>query len=108
MIAYEACVRLCLHSWSTDSVSEASYFLNNECTIMRNAFSLQRFFLHSEEELLGKGPSELVTETSAPKSKKNIGKIRLQGLYLLILPLHFTTCRNCSSCAYKNMILHSS
>ncbi|KAG7535580.1 hypothetical protein ISN45_Aa08g029930 [Arabidopsis thaliana x Arabidopsis arenosa] len=78
MIAYEACVRLCLHSWSTDSVSEASYFLNNECTIMRNAFSLQRFFLHSEEELLGKGPSELVTETSAPKSKKNIGKIRLQ------------------------------
>ncbi|XP_023639737.1 uncharacterized protein LOC17874910 isoform X2 [Capsella rubella] len=78
MIAYEACVRLCLHSWSTDSVSEASYFLNNECTTMRNAFSLQRFFLQSEEELLGKGPSELVTETSAPKSKKTIGKIRLQ------------------------------
>jgi hypothetical protein len=78
MIAYEACVRLCLHSWSTDSVSEASYFLNNECTIMRNAFSLQRFFLHSEEELLGKGPSELVTETSVPKSKKTIGKIKLQ------------------------------
>ncbi|XP_010484364.1 PREDICTED: uncharacterized protein LOC104762712 isoform X2 [Camelina sativa] len=78
MIAYEACVRLCLHSWSTDSVSEASYFLNNECKIMRNAFSLQRFFLQSEEELLGKGPSELVTETSAPKSKKTIGKIRLQ------------------------------
>ncbi|XP_010463075.1 PREDICTED: uncharacterized protein LOC104743712 isoform X2 [Camelina sativa] len=78
MIAYEACVRLCLHSWSTDGVSEASYFLNNECKTMRNAFSLQRFFLQSEEELLGKGPSELVTETSAPKSKKTIGKIRLQ------------------------------
>jgi len=89
MIAYEACVRLCLHSWSTDSVSEASYFLNNECTIMRNAFSLQRFFLHSEEELLGKGPSELVTETSVPKSKKTIGKIKLQGIHICIFfPFH--------------------
>ncbi|VVB18127.1 unnamed protein product [Arabis nemorensis] len=78
MIAYEACVRICLHSWSMDSVSEASYFLKNECTIMRNAFSLQKFFLQSEEELLGKRPSELVTETSAPKSKKTIGKIRLE------------------------------
>ncbi|CAH2043347.1 unnamed protein product [Thlaspi arvense] len=78
MIAYEACVRLCLHSCSTDSVSKASYFLDNECTIIRNAFSLEKFFLQSEEELLGKGPSELVTEASAPKSKKSIGKIRLQ------------------------------
>uniref|UniRef100_A0A1J3H0H0 Uncharacterized protein n=1 Tax=Noccaea caerulescens TaxID=107243 RepID=A0A1J3H0H0_NOCCA len=78
MIAYEACVRLCLHSSSTDRVRDATYFLNNECTVMRNAFSLEKFFLQSEEELLGKRPSELVTETSAPKSKKTIGKIRLQ------------------------------
>ncbi|CAN8264255.1 unnamed protein product [Cochlearia groenlandica] len=78
MIAYEACIRLCLHSWSMDSVSEASYFLKNECTIMRNAFCLEKFFLQSEEELLGSRPSDLVTETSAPKSKKTIGKIKLQ------------------------------
>ncbi|CAH8374965.1 unnamed protein product [Eruca vesicaria subsp. sativa] len=78
MIAYEACMRLCLHSLSVDRVNEASYFLNNECKTMRNAFSLEKFFLQSEEELLGKGPCELVTEASAPKSKKTIGKIRLQ------------------------------
>lgn len=105
MIAYEACVRICLHSWSMDSVSEASYFLKNECTIMRNAFNLQKFFLQSEEELLGKRPSELVTETSAPKSKKTIGKIRLEGiqLHLFFLPLHF-----CSTCVYESMFFNSS
>lgn len=79
MIAYEACMRLCLHSSSVDRVSEASYFLNNECKTMRNAFSLEKFFLQSEEELLGKGPCELVTEASAPKTKKTIGKIRVQA-----------------------------
>lgn len=89
MIAYEACVRLCLHSLKTDRVSDASYFLNNECTVMRNTFSLEKFFLQSEEELLGKRPSELVTETSAPKSKKTIGKIRLQGMYTFIYLLFF-------------------
>lgn len=78
MIAYEACMRLCLHSQSVDRVHEASYFLNNECKTMRKAFSLEKFFLQSEEELLGKGPCELVTEPSAPKNKKTIGKIRVQ------------------------------
>ncbi|WZZ00789.1 hypothetical protein YC2023_073117 [Brassica napus] len=78
MIAYEACMRLCLHSQSVDRVNEASYFLNNECKTMRKAFSLEKFFLQSEEELLGKGPCELVTEPSAPKNKKTIGKIRVQ------------------------------
>ncbi|CAN6983094.1 unnamed protein product [Brassica oleracea var. botrytis] len=78
MIAYEACMRLCLHSMSVDRVNEASYFLNNECKTMRKAFSLEKFFLQSEEELLGKGPCELVTEPSAPKNKKTIGKIRVQ------------------------------
>ncbi|XP_010519228.1 PREDICTED: uncharacterized protein LOC104798734 [Tarenaya hassleriana] len=80
MIAFEACLRLCLHSSAAAyGVNEASYFLNNECTLLRNAFGLQKYFLQSEEELLGKGPSGLVTETTtAPKSKKTVGKIKLQ------------------------------
>ncbi|EOA22210.1 hypothetical protein CARUB_v10002794mg [Capsella rubella] len=78
MISYEACVRLCLHSWDTDSASEASYFLNDDCILMRTAFGLQNFFIQSEEELLGNRPSSLVTEASAPKFKRSVGKIKLQ------------------------------
>lgn len=44
MISYEACVRLCLHSWETDSVTEASYFLNDDCTLIRNAFGWETCF----------------------------------------------------------------
>ncbi|VVB09773.1 unnamed protein product [Arabis nemorensis] len=67
------CVRLCIRSWETDCVSEASYFLK-----MRNAFGLQKFFLQSEEDLLGNRPSVLVTETTAPKFKRGVGKIELE------------------------------
>ncbi|WZZ91663.1 hypothetical protein YC2023_120242 [Brassica napus] len=38
MICYEACVRLCLHSLAEDSDIEASYFLKNDCVLLRNAF----------------------------------------------------------------------
>nr|VDD34137.1 unnamed protein product [Brassica oleracea] len=78
MICYEACVRLCLHSLAADSDNEASYFLKNDYVLLRNAFGLQSFLLQSEEELLGDRPSNLVTDTTPQKSKKNVGKIKLQ------------------------------
>ncbi|KAL0888189.1 hypothetical protein Bca101_012172 [Brassica carinata] len=78
MICYEACVRLCLHSLAKDSDSEASYFLKNDCVLIRNAFGLQHLLLRYEEELLGDTPSNLVTETTHQKTKKNVGKIKLQ------------------------------
>uniref|UniRef100_A0A0D3EGF9 Uncharacterized protein n=1 Tax=Brassica oleracea var. oleracea TaxID=109376 RepID=A0A0D3EGF9_BRAOL len=78
MICYEACVRLCLHSLAEDSDIEASYFLKNDCVLLRNAFGLQSFLLQSEEELLGDRPSNLVTDTNPQKSKKIVGKIKLQ------------------------------
>ncbi|WZZ22695.1 hypothetical protein YC2023_124082 [Brassica napus] len=68
MICYEACVRLCLHSLAADSDNEASYFLKNDCVLLRNAFGLQSFLLQSEEELLGDRPSNLV-----------IGKIKMES-----------------------------
>lgn len=37
VIAYDACVRLCLHAWAR-SCMEAPMFLENECALLREAF----------------------------------------------------------------------
>lgn len=37
VIAYDACVRLCLHSWARGCM-EAPVFLDNECALLRDAF----------------------------------------------------------------------
>lgn len=78
VVAYDACVRLCLHSWARGCTEEAPIFLENECALLRNAFSLQQILLQSEEELLAKQSSELVSEGLAPKPKKTIGKMKVQ------------------------------
>ncbi|KAA8528345.1 hypothetical protein F0562_035700 [Nyssa sinensis] len=77
VIAYDACVRLCLHAWAKQCM-EAPMFLENECAMLRNAFGLQTVLLQSEEELLVKRSSELVSEGSAPKPKKMVGKMKVQ------------------------------
>ncbi|CAK9148987.1 unnamed protein product [Ilex paraguariensis] len=77
VIAYEACVRLCLHSWAKGCM-EAPIFLENENALLRNAFGLQQVLLQSEEELLVKRSSELATEGAAPKPKKMVGKMKVQ------------------------------
>lgn len=38
VVAYDACVRLCLHSWARGCTEEAPLFLENECALLRNAF----------------------------------------------------------------------
>lgn len=78
VISYDACVRLCLHSWAKGCTEEAPYFLNNECASLRNSFGLQQVLLQPEEELLAKRSSELVIEGAAPKSKKTFGKMKVQ------------------------------
>ncbi|XP_059631017.1 uncharacterized protein LOC132273926, partial [Cornus florida] len=77
VIAYDACVRLCLHAWARQCM-EAPMFLENECALLRNAFGLQQVLLQSEEELLMKRTSELSNEGSAPKPKKMVGKMKVQ------------------------------
>ncbi|CAL9748396.1 unnamed protein product [Musa acuminata subsp. burmannicoides] len=77
VIAYDACVRLCLHSWARGCI-EAPIFLDNECTLLRDAFSLRQILLQSEEELLAKRSPELVSEGAGPKPKKIIGKMKVQ------------------------------
>uniref|UniRef100_A0A1D1Z558 Calcium-dependent secretion activator n=1 Tax=Anthurium amnicola TaxID=1678845 RepID=A0A1D1Z558_9ARAE len=77
VIAYDACVRLCLHSWAKGCM-EAPAFLDNECALLRNAFGLQQILLQSEEELLATRSSKHVSEVPAAKLKKMIGKIKVQ------------------------------
>ncbi|KAB1203895.1 hypothetical protein CJ030_MR8G020764 [Morella rubra] len=77
VIAYDACVRLCLHAWAMECM-EAPMFLENECALLRDAFGLRPVLLQSEDELLVKRTSELVGEGVAPKPKKIIGKMRVQ------------------------------
>ncbi|KAJ9146509.1 hypothetical protein P3X46_028765 [Hevea brasiliensis] len=77
VIAYDGCVRLCLHAWARGCM-EAPMFLENECALLREAFGVQNVLLQSEEELLAKRSSELVNEGAAPKPKKIIGKMKVQ------------------------------
>ncbi|KAM0873373.1 hypothetical protein ACQ4PT_038102 [Festuca glaucescens] len=77
VLAYDACVRLCLHAWARGCM-EAPVFLENECTLLRDTFSLQDVLLQSEEELMTKRASELVTEGAPSKPKKTIGKMKVQ------------------------------
>ncbi|XP_057986527.1 uncharacterized protein LOC110641989 [Hevea brasiliensis] len=84
VIAYDGCVRLCLHAWARGCM-EAPMFLENECALLREAFgfyflicSVQNVLLQSEEELLAKRSSELVNEGATPKPKKIIGKMKVQ------------------------------
>ncbi|KAL7208179.1 hypothetical protein ACSBR1_030014 [Camellia fascicularis] len=77
VIAYDACVRLCLHAWAKQCM-EAPMFLENECALLRDTFSLQQVLLQSEEELLVKRSSEHVSEGTARKPKKMVGKMKVQ------------------------------
>uniref|UniRef100_A0A7N0UP95 Uncharacterized protein n=1 Tax=Kalanchoe fedtschenkoi TaxID=63787 RepID=A0A7N0UP95_KALFE len=79
VIAYDACVRLCLNAWSR-GCQEAPMFLENECNLLRDAFGLQQVLLQSEEELMTKRSLESCSEgaAAAPKPKKVVGKLKVQ------------------------------
>ncbi|GER26185.1 maturase K [Striga asiatica] len=77
VLSYDACVRLCLHSWAKGCM-EAPPFLESECALLREAFGLKHVLLQSEEELMKKDSSDLVGEGAYVKSKKTIGKIKVQ------------------------------
>ncbi|XP_021740327.1 uncharacterized protein LOC110706680 [Chenopodium quinoa] len=77
VVAYDACVRLCLNAWAR-SCMEAPVFLENECALLRSAFGLQQILLQSEEEILAKRGSEVAVEGAPQKPKKIIGKMKVQ------------------------------
>ncbi|KAK9758272.1 hypothetical protein RND81_01G219800 [Saponaria officinalis] len=77
VLAYDACVRLCLNAWAR-GCTEAPIFLENECALLRDAFGLQQILLQSEEEVLSKRGSEVAIEKAPTKPKKIIGKMKVQ------------------------------
>lgn len=77
VITYDACVRLCLKNWSI-GCPEARAFLKNECSLLRDAFSLDKILLQPEEELLNKKTSEVVVHGAIKKQQKTCGKLRVQ------------------------------
>ncbi|CAL5189488.1 unnamed protein product [Lathyrus oleraceus] len=77
VIAYDACARLCLHAWAMQCM-EAPMFLENECSLLRDAFGLRQVLLQPEEELLVKCNAELSSEGVVPKPKILIGKLKVQ------------------------------
>lgn len=85
VIAYDACVRLCLHAWAQSYCAEVKGFLENESALLRDAFGLQHVLLQSEAELLAeRRPSQPINTLAAPAPKhvKASGKIKLQGTLL--------------------------
>ncbi|KAK4359130.1 hypothetical protein RND71_021359 [Anisodus tanguticus] len=77
VLAYDACVRLCLHAWARGCI-EAPMFLESECALLRSSFRLQQVLLQSEEELMVNRSSELPKEAAAPKPKQMVGKMEIQ------------------------------
>lgn len=77
VVSYDACARLCLNLWAK-GCKESAFFLDNECAVLRDAFSLRHVLLQSEEELLSKKSSELISGAAVPKPKKTVGKIKVQ------------------------------
>ncbi|KAJ8551142.1 hypothetical protein K7X08_000512 [Anisodus acutangulus] len=77
VLAYDACVRLCLHAWARGCI-EAPMFLESECALLRSSFRLQQVLLQSEEELMVNRSSELPKEAAAPKPKQMVGKMKIQ------------------------------
>ncbi|CAL9001820.1 unnamed protein product [Prunus brigantina] len=79
VIAYDACVRVCLHAWAQSCCTEVQCFLENECALLRDAFGLQHVLLQSEDELLAeRRPSHLLSTSAAPRHLKTSGKIKVQ------------------------------
>ncbi|KAL4566068.1 hypothetical protein LXL04_030178 [Taraxacum kok-saghyz] len=77
VVAYDACVRLCLNAWAK-GCSEAIMFLENECALLRTTFGLQQSLLQSEEELRVSHSSEVANKVSTTKPKKTVGKMKVQ------------------------------
>ncbi|KAL9241380.1 hypothetical protein vseg_015499 [Gypsophila vaccaria] len=77
VVSYDACIRLCLNLCAKGR-KDASFFLDNECAVLRDAFSLRHALLQSEEEVMSKNSSELISGAAAPKQKKTMGRIKVQ------------------------------
>lgn len=78
LIAYDACIRLCLHAWAR-GCTEAPMFLRDECLVLRSAFGLHKFLLQPRGVQPTEGGLHKSMEQTFPiKAKKVVGKIRVE------------------------------
>ncbi|KAF6141359.1 hypothetical protein GIB67_008536 [Kingdonia uniflora] len=86
MVAYDACIRLCLHAWAR-GCTEAPEFLRDECLVLRSAFGLHKFLLQPKGVYPKEGRStESADETCSVKAKKVVGKTRVEVKKVRIIP----------------------
>ncbi|KFK31308.1 hypothetical protein AALP_AA6G095900 [Arabis alpina] len=86
LLAYDACIRLCLYAWSRGS-SEAPEFLRDECRLLRAAFGLHTFLLQprgvrSNEEK----KSVKAEQKTSLKTKNVVRKLRVEVKRLRLIP----------------------
>ncbi|KAJ6880616.1 hypothetical protein NC652_033831 [Populus alba x Populus x berolinensis] len=86
MIAYDACIRLCLYAWAR-GCTEAPEFLRDECLILRSAFGLHKFLLQPRRiQPVAVNSTKIAEQTCPLKAKKVVGKIRVEVKKLRIIP----------------------
>eukprot|EP00850_Spirogloea_muscicola_P006675 SM000032S12059 [mRNA] locus=s32:382745:388273:+ [translate_table: standard] len=74
VVAYEACVRLCLAAEARGSV-EAHQFLHDGCHLLRSCFGLQDLLLQPGQRSL---PSQAAQAESAARSRRSNGVVKIQ------------------------------
>ncbi|XP_021776496.1 uncharacterized protein LOC110740316 [Chenopodium quinoa] len=86
LVAYDACIRLCLHAWAK-GCPDAPEFLRDECLILRTAFGLNKILLHPLGMQTEKGGDcKTAEETCSRKPNKVLRKIRVEVKKLRIIP----------------------
>ncbi|KAK4765869.1 hypothetical protein SAY87_007511 [Trapa incisa] len=84
LVAYDACIRLCLHAWAR-GCTEAPEFLRDECLVLRNAFGLQALLLHPRNAMPNKGKAKGI-ESGTLKTRRIVGKIKVEVRRLRVFP----------------------
>ncbi|XP_050903449.1 uncharacterized protein LOC127117468 isoform X1 [Lathyrus oleraceus] len=84
LITYDACIRLCLQAWAR-GCAEAPEFLKDECMALRSAFGLHEFLLQPRGIKPAEGCKRNSEQTVPLKTKKVVGKIRVEVKKLRII-----------------------
>ncbi|CAN4104391.1 unnamed protein product [Withania somnifera] len=85
LLAYDACIRLCLNAWARGCV-EAPEFLRDECQMLRSAFCLQNLLLQPRCMQTTERIHKTNGQTLPLKVRKSVGKVRLEVRKLRIIP----------------------
>ncbi|CAN0927268.1 hypothetical protein LINGRAHAP2_LOCUS35800 [Linum grandiflorum] len=86
LIAYDACIRLCLYSWAK-GCTEAPEFMRDECLLLRSAFGLHKFLLQPRHvQATEVRTTKNADQMNSAKVKKVVGKIRVEVRKLRVVP----------------------